>query len=144
MKIQEEENVIIAQAVIYRDPDSLLMVRQYVERGDIVWNFPGGGIEEGESPEEACIREVDEETGYKIELIELLCISNEKFTYRAEIIGGAIKTAFTEAFNEDIIDVQWIDLNSHHYFDTITSPIRDEFVRRLGGSSKFREITEEV
>ncbi|WP_307449681.1 NUDIX hydrolase [Paenibacillus sp. V4I3] len=33
------------------------MVKQYVQRGDIVWNFPGGGIEEYETPEQACIRE---------------------------------------------------------------------------------------
>ena len=53
---------MIAQAVIIKD-DHLLMVRQYVERGDIVWNYPGGGIEGNETSEIACIREVKEKTG---------------------------------------------------------------------------------
>lgn len=32
-------------------------------RGEDVWILPGGGIETGESPEEAVVREVFEETG---------------------------------------------------------------------------------
>lgn len=30
------------------------------------WAVPGGGVEEGEEPREACIRETLEETGYKL------------------------------------------------------------------------------
>jgi len=44
---------MIAQAVIIHN-GHLLMVQQYVERGDVVWNFPGGGVEEGETSEQAC------------------------------------------------------------------------------------------
>lgn len=33
------------------------------------WLCPGGHIEEGEQPEEACLREVKEETGLEIELV---------------------------------------------------------------------------
>lgn len=40
---------MISQAFIIEN-DKVLMVKQYVERGDIVWNFPGGGIEMGETP----------------------------------------------------------------------------------------------
>lgn len=47
--------ILIAEAIIIQN-NSVLMFKQYVQRGDIVWNFPGGGIEEGESPEQACIR----------------------------------------------------------------------------------------
>ncbi|WP_328804081.1 NUDIX hydrolase [Paenibacillus glycinis] len=116
---------------MYDRPNSLLMVRQYVERGDIVWNFPGGGIEDGESPEQACVREVAEETGFQIKIIELISKKKEKYTYRAEIIGGTLKTEFNEPYNEDIIEVQWIDMKDANYFDKITKPIRDEFIRRI-------------
>lgn len=36
------------------------------------WAFPGGGIEEGETPAEAAIREVFEETGYQVDDANLL------------------------------------------------------------------------
>jgi 8-oxo-dGTP pyrophosphatase MutT (NUDIX family) len=35
--------------------------------------FKGGGIEESETPDEACIQEVKEETGYDITIKKLLC-----------------------------------------------------------------------
>ena len=34
------------------------------------WSVPGGGIEEGESQEQAAIRETMEETGYHVTLIQ--------------------------------------------------------------------------
>lgn len=40
-----------------------------VMRRDVpVWVLPGGGIDEGESPEEAVLREIEEETGLKTQI----------------------------------------------------------------------------
>ncbi len=36
-----------------------------------LWNLPGGGVEKGESPWEGCVREVNEETGLKVEVVKL-------------------------------------------------------------------------
>lgn len=41
-----------------------------VKRQDVpVWVLPGGGVETGERPEEALIREIHEETGYHIKIV---------------------------------------------------------------------------
>ena len=40
------------------------------EMKEDLWMFPGGGMEEGETPEECCIRETEEETGF---LVKPLC-----------------------------------------------------------------------
>ncbi len=101
------------------------MVRQFVDRGDIIWNYPGGGIEDGETPERACIREVLEETGYEIQISKLLSYTNGKYTYEAQIIGGEIGLDRSNADNDDIVEVAWISMQDDSKFDTYTRPILD-------------------
>lgn len=115
---------LIAEAIIIKN-GSVLMVKQYVKRGDIVWNFPGGGIEEGESPEQASIREVKEETGYDIRLKGLLHESNKnkKYSYIGEIIGGDLFLDNENQDNQDIIEIAWIPLSEHEKFDSVILPM---------------------
>lgn len=46
------------------------------------WDFPKGNIEFGESPEEAALREIKEETGLDVELITTFREEIEYFYYR--------------------------------------------------------------
>jgi 8-oxo-dGTP diphosphatase len=128
--------VILSQALIVQDR-KVLMVRQHVQRGDIVWNFPGGGIEEGETPEEACIREVKEETGYEVRILSKMYFYEEKYTYRAEIISGTEGTDKSIKDNEDIIEIGWISLSDFVKFDTYTRPIIDLFISGLEEAPNF-------
>lgn len=95
---------MIAQAVIVQD-DRVLMVRQLVKRGDLVWNFPGGGVEPGETFEAACVREVKEETGYDVEIEALLLGAGSKRTYVARIAGGEMRLDRSAEANRDILEV---------------------------------------
>lgn len=71
-----------------------------VKRRDIpVWVLPGGGLDEGESPEEGAVREVLEETGFKTKIArkvaEYLPVNKmTKFSHLFEcrILSGKIQT----------------------------------------------------
>lgn len=55
-----------AAGILFRCGDSVLLLLRRAGECDcpLTWAFPGGSIEEGETPEQAAIREVMEETGY--------------------------------------------------------------------------------
>lgn len=55
-----------------------------VGAGDL-WTLPGGGLDFGESPSAAVLRELGEETGYRGEVLGLLDVSDRLF---AEVAGA--------------------------------------------------------
>jgi 8-oxo-dGTP diphosphatase len=61
----------IAAAVIVHD-GRVLMIRRRVAEGELSWQFPAGGIEAGETAEQAAVRETAEETGLTVEAVKVL------------------------------------------------------------------------
>jgi len=65
-----------------------------------IWNLPGGGLESGELPDEAAIRETYEETGLKIKIDRLVGVYGKPhrnelaFLFRGSVIGGVITKTF--------------------------------------------------
>jgi 8-oxo-dGTP diphosphatase len=59
-------------AVIRDDAGRLLMILRGHEPGQGLWSIPGGRIEPGETPEQAVVREVREETGLEVSCGPLL------------------------------------------------------------------------
>lgn len=95
-----------AYGVIYRD--GRLLLTHWNQYGRTAWTLPGGGMEPGETPSEAAVREIYEETGYRARLDGVLdadgvVIAPEdrllpgdgpmhsvRIIYRAEIEGGEL------------------------------------------------------
>lgn len=59
-------------AAIIADGGRVLMIRRRISEGELMWQFPAGGIEAGETPEQAAVRETHEETGLTVEAVKLL------------------------------------------------------------------------
>ena len=115
---------MISQAIILVN-GHVLMVRQYVARGEIVWNFPGGQIDPGESPQQACMREVFEETGYTVQPNQILFSNERKYTFLATIVNGHLVVDHSLEENADILEAAWIPLTRRELFDTYTAPLLD-------------------
>ena len=63
--------------VIFNEKDEILMIREKrYTVGRLEWEVPAGRIEEGESKEEAAIREAMEETGCTLKDLKFLCSQN--------------------------------------------------------------------
>ena len=63
------QTVSVVAAIIENDDKEILAARRADVEGDEAWEFPGGKVEEGESPEDALRREIDEELGCKLQMI---------------------------------------------------------------------------
>lgn len=64
--------IVVVAAVFERDGQVLACRRGANQTGAGTWEFPGGKVEPGESPEAALAREVREELGVSIEVGRLL------------------------------------------------------------------------
>lgn len=68
---KKTEKPPVSVAIIV-DQGKVLMARRRAKEGDLSWVFPGGAIEPGETPEDAAVREVAEETGLHVEAVKTL------------------------------------------------------------------------
>ncbi|MDP4091484.1 MAG: (deoxy)nucleoside triphosphate pyrophosphohydrolase [Bacillota bacterium] len=89
----------VVGAAIYDEGSEryLVTMRDREKHRGGLWEFPGGKIEKGESPEEALIREIDEELGCSIEVLKFLEDYTQEYeefivrlrTYQCRISAGS-------------------------------------------------------
>jgi 8-oxo-dGTP diphosphatase len=107
---------IIPQAVVLRKGEVLLVKRD----NPALWELPGGGILSGETIEDALRREVREEAGVSIEIVEFLGLY-ERTGFRAHRSPTYICRSLSDNLvsnSEDIIDVRYFPLKDlpHNIF----------------------------
>lgn len=82
-----------------------------------LWNLPGGGVRAGESPWDALIREIKEETGLQVKPIHLTGIYSKPnkneivLSFACQITGGKI-TPTDEADKIEYFEIKQIPKNT--------------------------------
>jgi ADP-ribose pyrophosphatase YjhB (NUDIX family) len=78
----EPRQRVAAYALCVRDGQVLLAQLSHRTAMAGVWTLPGGGVEHGEHPRDAVVREVHEETGLAVEVGDLLDVDSLRVTGR--------------------------------------------------------------
>ncbi|MHB1700744.1 MAG: (deoxy)nucleoside triphosphate pyrophosphohydrolase [Acidobacteriaceae bacterium] len=112
-----------ADALEKRRPEVLICQRKPDQAMALKWEFPGGKIEAGESPEEALHRELDEELGIQATIGPR--VAQIRHNYRN---GGAVDLQFFivrefrgELQNRIFNDVRWSSLEALPGYDFLAA-----------------------
>jgi 8-oxo-dGTP diphosphatase len=100
------DRVRVAAYALCRDEDGRVLlchIAPSVGAGDI-WTLPGGGLDFGESPAAAVVRELAEETGYRGEVERLLDVSDRLFDDVEGATGGGRMHAIRIVYAVRIVD----------------------------------------
>lgn len=138
---------VAGRGIVVRDGKILLSH----ELNTGVYMSPGGGLEEGESLEECCARELMEETGYEVKpLFQFLRIN--EFSFETEYVSnyficevtGEGKQTLTKIEIEHGIVPEWVKIeDALAIFGTYNEKapdVRSLYIRELTTINKYLEI----
>lgn len=110
----KEPRIRVAPVIIQ---DGALLLVRHVKGERTYWLLPGGGVEYGESLEEACVREAKEETGLDIAVDRLIAVNDSippdrhrhvvNIYFTAHITGGEM----TIGQDWNLAELRWVPLN---------------------------------
>lgn len=77
------KKILLVAACALLDQDGRILLAQRPEGKSLagLWEFPGGKVEQGETPEETLVRELDEELGVKTKVACLAPLTFASHTY---------------------------------------------------------------
>ncbi len=121
------------------------------------WLLPGGGIEEGETPEICVIREVEEETGFLVRPLRQFLVMHEYYEeyryigyfFACEVIGeGQMK--LTDGEKHRGVQPEWIPLqeaidlfSKHESYADVSEEKRGSYQREYIALQEYMELSHE-
>jgi ADP-ribose pyrophosphatase YjhB (NUDIX family) len=122
----------VAVAVATRDK-KFLLIKRGIEPKKGMWGSASGFIESGESPQEACLRELQEETGVTGTIEKLIGV---KWLEDEQMYGDMLAVIYLVQVDEDAEPVAGSDVDDARFFTIDELP---EFFSRI-----FGNVIEEV
>jgi len=112
----------------FTEDNKMILTRQYRHpMGKVITDMPAGGMQEGETPEQAALRELEEETGYTAEKLEWI----GRFNWAPGGMGPAtVEIFFTRSLKlkrsfdpNEIVNNEFVDFN-----EVLNRVLRGEYV----------------
>ena len=125
---------IVTAALIFKDGWYLLCQRGKSDKLAGKWEFPGGKLEKGETPEECLIREIREELCLQINIDGHFCDSLYRYAegtillkaYRVTVTGGTMRLTVHS-------DAEWVEAAKLRDYDLLPADV--EIAARLAAAS---------
>lgn len=105
---------VAADGVVVND-DGIVLIRRKYPPFQGSWALPGGGVDIGETCEDACVREVKEETGLEVRVKGLVGVYSDpardprghtvSVAYLCEVVGGRLSAS------DDAADARFFPLD---------------------------------
>jgi 8-oxo-dGTP diphosphatase len=94
----------------------ILLIKRAFEPGAGKWSVPGGLVETGETLSEACARETEEETGLKVETLELINVfdmidrdETGRVKYHYVLVDFLVKpVGGEERLSQETTELRWV------------------------------------
>lgn len=143
----QDDDITVVSVVVQDSKGRVMLLRRSDGHKTGVWESPGGHREEGETVEEAGIREVKEETGLEVTILPgraFFSMDHDKghvgVMLKGIVSGGEVK------LKKDEHDAgYWVDRSNLHVLDTIpTHKDYHETVKRVLGASKMTKNASET
>ncbi len=123
--------LLVSAGIIHQKGQILVGQRRGMDRHPFKWEFPGGKVEPGETPQQALVRELREEL--RIEATVGTELARYEHEYpsgsRVHLLFFAIPRFLGEPTGQVFEQIQWVDLRLLPTLDFLDGDF--DFVRRL-------------
>jgi 8-oxo-dGTP pyrophosphatase MutT (NUDIX family) len=99
------------------DGNKVLLVQVKSMKGRKIWTFPKGHIEAGETPRQAALREVLEETGYRAGILRPLLKVRYAFTLKGKYVKKVVQWYLMKKLGRigkhdpsEILAINWVSI----------------------------------
>jgi 8-oxo-dGTP diphosphatase len=127
-----DQLLIVVAAVIERDAKVLICRRRpNAPRHPLKWEFPGGKVEQGETPRDALARELDEELGIRAVIGDEIADYPYQYPGRTPIrlMFFRVEEFRGEMVNRQFAEIRWEDSAKLPEYDFLDGDV--DFVRAL-------------
>lgn len=121
----------MSAGIIYRGGQVLVGQRRAADRHALKWEFPGGKVEHGETPQKALVRELDEELGIKAHIASELARYEHDYPSgsRVHLLFFHVDRYTGEPEGRVFAQIRWVELAELPNLDFLDGDF--DFVRRL-------------